>query len=135
MDLIIVDDNKTFRESLKYYIEHVLMHTVLLMASDGKEFLNYNKIHEADIILIDIEMPVMNGIDAAKKALNNNAGLKILAITSYSDKAYLMELIGVGFKGCVFKNNIYEELQDALTKLLNNQQYWPKDMIIEKKEK
>ena len=132
MNLIIVDNNKIFRESLQFYLEQVLSHVVISVAINGEDFLNNSPINKADIILMDIEMPKMNGIEATKKALNNNSDLKIMAVTNYSYKAYLEELKGAGFKACVFKNNLYEELEKALIMLFNNQQYWSDNFIIRK---
>ena len=130
MKVIIVDDNKIFRESLKYFLENMFSYEVIEMANDGTEFLSIENTHEADAILMDIEMPNINGIEAAKMALYDQPWLKFIAITNYSDRAYLMDLLSAGFKGCVFKNNIYEELNEALSKLSNNQSHFPKDIMI-----
>lgn len=131
MKFIVVDDNKIFREGLKYYLESILLHKVIGVVNDGLEFLQLKNIHEADIILMDIEMPNMNGIEAVKKALWENSNLKFIAITDYTDKAYLLDLIGAGFKSCVFKSNIYEELKEAITLVMNKELFFPKDINLE----
>ena len=130
MKFIVVDDNKTFREGIKYYLECILSYEVIGVACDGEEFLKMENIHEADIILMDIEMPKLNGIEAAKKALWDNTTIKFIAITNYIDRAYLLDLISVGFKACVFKSNIYEELEEAILKVLNKKFYFPKGIKL-----
>lgn len=129
MKIIIVDDNKTFRESLKYYVEDELLHEVIAMAVDGLEFLKIENIHEADIVLMDIEMPNLNGIETTKRALNDYPALKIVAITNYTDRAYLIDLLSAGFKGCVFKNCVYDDLKNALSNLFFNKLYFPNNIL------
>lgn len=114
MKIIIVDDNKSFRDGLKYYLQKDHHYHIIGEANDGSEFLKLKNIHHADVILMDIQMPELNGIKTAKKILWDMNYLKIIAITMYEDKAYLRELIGAGFKGCVIKNKIYEELPQAI---------------------
>jgi len=130
MKIIIVDDNKTFRESLKYYLENILLHEVIEMLGDGIELIKNENSHKVDIILMDIEMPLLNGIETAKRALYENPALKIIAITNYSDQAYLLDLISAGFKACVFKNNIYNDLEIAFSKLTLNKMYFPKNIML-----
>lgn len=132
MKVIIVDDNKTFQESLKYFLESVFLYEVVGMANDGEEFLKIENAHNADIILIDIQMPNLNGIETVKKALWQYQFQKFIAITNYTDSAYLLELIGAGFAGCVFKSNIYDELENAINTVLKNQLYFPKNIIVKK---
>lgn len=67
MKIIVVDDNKTFRDGITYYLENVLKHEVISTAENGTDFLHLNNAHEADIILMDVEMPGVNGIEAAKR--------------------------------------------------------------------
>lgn len=130
MKFIVVDDNKTFREGVKFYLENILQHEVIHMASDGLEFLKIENKRDADIIIMDIEMPNMNGIDAVKIAIWEQSDLNFIAVTNYSDKAYLDELIGAGFKSCIFKSNIYDELEKAINAVKKNQLSFPKKMNI-----
>ena len=92
MKVIIVDDSRIFREGLKFFIQENSNWQVISEASNGQEFLELNNLHLADIVLIDIEMPVMDGIEATKKVLWQHPNLKIIAITMYMDKVYLKQL-------------------------------------------
>lgn len=128
--IIIVDDNEIFRRSLEFHLKITLNYEVIGIAADGDEFLALNNIYNADIILMDIEMPVLNGFAAAQKAILSYINLNIIAITDYQDKAYLKNLIKTGFKGCVFKKNLFDEIELAIKYVLNNKLYFPEDIEL-----
>jgi DNA-binding NarL/FixJ family response regulator len=129
MNIIVVDDNEIFREGLKHYLHNVLNHNVIAMAENGVEFLKLDA-SKANVILMDIEMPKLNGVEVVKKALWKDKNLKFIAITNYTNKAYLLQLIGAGFKACVFKANIYEEITHAIASVMDNQMHFPKGIKI-----
>ena len=116
MKIIIVDDNEEFRSTLRFFIEQKLNHTVIAEFSDGEDFLKVDpkKLREADIILMDIIMNNISGIDATKMITWKNYNLKIIAVTMHIEKVFLEQIIEAGFKGCVFKSNIFNTLERAL---------------------
>jgi DNA-binding NarL/FixJ family response regulator len=124
LKIIIADDNETFRKGLVFYIEQILGHTVIGEAGNGKKLLELDNIQLADIMLIDIEMPELNGIEATQKLNWMFREVKVIAISAYSDKAYLQQLIGAGFKGYVVKKNIFNDLPDALDCVMKNDYYF-----------
>ena len=130
LNLIIVDDNKIFLEGLKFYLEEVKSYNIINTAKDGEEFLNLSNRFNADVILMDIEMPKLNGIVATRKALQNEDFLKIIAITNYHDKIYLSELVQNGFKGCVLKKNIYGQIERAIEKVIEGELFFPYSIQI-----
>lgn len=133
MKFIVVDDNKTFREGIKYYLENILYHEVIGMAEDGEQFLQIENKPEADIILMDIEMPIINGVEAAKRGLWENNTYKFIAVTSYKDKAYLTDLIFAGFKACIFKDYFYDEFEETVSKVFNDNIHFPQEIILEQR--
>lgn len=130
LKIIVVDDNETFREGICFFIEKILFHEVMSVHADGKEFIDANQYKNADIVLMDIEMPNMNGVEATKKAIWNHNSLAAIAITGYQDKAYLSEFIGAGFKGCVFKENIYDDLNNAIENVINGRFHYPQNINL-----
>ena len=130
MKIIIVDDNKTFRDCLKYFLQKNLKHHVINEANNGVEFLKLENIYNADIILMDLQMPELNGIISTERVLWEMSHLKIIAITMFKDQAYLEELVSVGFKGCIFKNQIYEQLPVALEIVQMNKLYFPEHRLM-----
>lgn len=114
MNIIIADDNKAFREALIMFLETELNHTILSEHCNGLELLHCKQLPKADIILMDIEMPKLNGITTMYELQKINANIKVIAITDYFEKAYLEELIQSGFKGCVYKDSIFRNLEKAI---------------------
>jgi two-component system NarL family response regulator len=124
LKVIIADDNETFRKGLVFYIEEILGHKVIGEACNGKQLLELDNIPVADILLIDIEMPELNGIDTTRKLNWMFREIRVIAISAYSDKAYLQQLIGAGFKGYVIKKNIFNDLPAALECVMKNEYYF-----------
>lgn len=129
--IYLVDDSDSFRKSLKLYIEDVLKYKVVGESTNGKDFLE-TILNHVDIVLMDIEMPEMNGIDATKRMLWEYPDTKFIAVSYYKDKLYLEKLIKAGFKGCVFKQDVYSSLDLAIKKVLNGKLFFPEDLKLHK---
>lgn len=124
LKFILVDDNNEFRKALGELLEIEFSAKIIAEASNGKEFLELNNSYHADIILMDLFMPEMNGIEATKPYVWKYPHSKIIAITMHAEKAYLQQLVEAGFKGCIFKNNIFNELKNAVEAVLDNKFYF-----------
>lgn len=133
LKIILVDDNQPFRDALKNILIQKYNSQIIAEASNGKEFKELTNLHHADIILIDVMMPDIDGITLTKKALWENKNLKFIAITMHYDKVYLTSLIEAGFKGCIFKNNIFLELQQAMETVMIGSMYFPNNIAIDNK--
>lgn len=134
MKLFIVEDNSSFRESLKTFLEGFLLHEVVGEAANGKEFIdNYND--DADIILMDINMPELDGVKATKLGTFQNRNAKIIAVTQHRTIVDLHRLISAGFKGFVSKTNLFMELPKALKKVANDELYFPDELEITNRDK
>jgi len=129
--IILVDDQPIFREGLKLYLENELGHSVIAEASNGIEFLKLNNIHKADIVIMDIEMPKMNGLEASKVILERYSNLKIIAITMYQDKAYLKDLIERGIKGFIHKSDAFDHVNEVMNLVYENQFCFPDNLEVE----
>lgn len=122
---IIVDDNTPFRLALKEFLVEELNIEVIAEASDGEMFLKLRNYREADVVLMDLMMPKTGGIDATKEILWRFPELRIIAITLHTSEAYLEQLIKAGFRGCVFKNNLFDEIDKAIHEVINGIYYFP----------
>jgi len=74
---------------------------------------------------MDLMMPNMDGLKATNQITWKFPFLKIIAVTMHYDKVYLKELIEKGFKGCIFKNNLYDKIYEAIVTVMNDHLYFP----------
>jgi DNA-binding NarL/FixJ family response regulator len=129
LKIILVDDNISFRQGLKTMLIHEFNCEVIGEASNAEELRGLMFYSKADIILMDIMMPGTDGIQLTKELLLEFHNLKIIAITSHVERVYLISLIMAGFRGCIFKRNIFPCLQEALTTVHSGQMYFPNEML------
>jgi DNA-binding NarL/FixJ family response regulator len=131
-NIILVDDNVQFRTNLKHYIESDLDCLVIDEASNGREFLDLPGLATADVILMDIAMDTMDGIEATKQALWRYSFLKIIAITMHTERIFLVQLLETGFKGCVFKSDMYNQLGKAIQHVKAGKFFLPNNISLYK---
>ena len=112
--IIVVDDHEFFRKGLVLVLNKMKFVEVVAEATNGQELLTTLDNYPADIVLMDINMPGMNGIEATQKALSKFPNLKIIALSSNEDEASLEVMIDAGVKGFLLKNIDKEVLSRAL---------------------
>lgn len=125
----LVDDHKLFRQGLKLLIENIDQVGKISESSNGHEFLEALANDVPDLVLIDIEMPILNGIDATKAALQLNPDLKIIALSMYGDQDYYYQMIESGVKGFVIKNSDFNEVKKAILTVLDNNNYFSEELL------
>lgn len=106
MRVVIVDDDYLVVNSLKTIVNASSIQ-VIDVGHDGKEAVDLYSIHKPDIILMDIRMENMNGIDASRKILELDSDAKILLITTFQDDEYISQAISLGCRGYILKQNIH----------------------------
>lgn len=126
--VIIVDDHEIFRCGLRMVINKLGYAKVVAEAADGTDFLELIKNEETDLVLMDINMPVMNGIEATQKALQMQPDLKIIALTMYREDRYIQKMIDAGAKGFLLKNIRKEVLDRALQAVYNGKTYYSEEL-------
>ena len=127
--IILVDDHEIFRNGLKMVLGKLKYTKVIAEASNGQEFLDLLKDHQPDIVLIDIEMPVMNGIEATERALKTHPDLKMIALTMFNEDEYIQSMIDSGVKGFLLKNINKETLDKAIQTVLNGGNYYSEELF------
>lgn len=126
--IIIVDDHEIFRNGLRMVINKLGYAKVVGEAEDGAAFLSLIEKTETDLVLMDIEMPVMNGIEATKKALELYPDLKIIALTMFREDAYIQSMMEAGVKGFLIKNISKDVLDRALQAVYNGKTYYSEEL-------
>jgi DNA-binding NarL/FixJ family response regulator len=134
MKIIIVDDNKNYREGLRFFLNQFNDYEIIAEYCNGEEVIQDDKFYFADIILMDIMMPKVDGYQAAKKIIQERPDMKLIAITMFQDQAYLADLLQTGFKAYVNKLNIYKELLIAIQKVMEGKLYFPAEILSKLKK-
>lgn len=124
----ICDDNLPFLEGLGALVESDERFDVVAKYSSGKELLKSNILSSVELLLLDVEMPEMNGIQAAKLLNFEYPRIKIIAITMYQDKVYLTQLIESGFLGFVNKTDVSDELFDTMERIISGELCFPESI-------
>jgi len=127
--VFIVDDHKIFREGLCNLINIQEIAEVIGEAENGKIFIDQLPGIKPDIILMDISMPVMNGIEATKKALEINPNLRIIALSSFGDEEYYYKMIEAGVEGFLLKNSTIKELESALAEVFTGNNFFSFELL------
>jgi DNA-binding NarL/FixJ family response regulator len=129
--IILVDDNIKFRDSIKDLLTNVCKYNVIAEASNGEEFLKIPKTLKPDVILMNLAMPEVDGFEATRQYNWDFPNSKIIAVTNHVEKAYLLKLIETGFKGCIFKYSIFNEVQPAIKAVMSGELWFPSEYKID----
>ncbi len=127
--IIIVDDHNIFRDALKFVLAQSPDMEVVAEASNGLEFLALLDNMVPDIVLMDIAMPVLNGVEATKEALRKYPDLKIIALSMYGDELYYFKMLEAGVQGFVLKESGSDELLQAINTVLNGESFFSNHIL------
>ena len=122
--IIIVDDNQTFRQSLILLITVENIAKVIGKASNGIEFIELLASKKPDLVLMDIDMPEMNGIEATQKALELMPELKIIVFSMYGNEEYYTRMIELGVRGYILKSCHINEFEKAIHQVMKGGNYF-----------
>lgn len=123
--VIIVDNNVVFREDFKSILENEFSATVIATLDNDKDLLNLNNVVSADLIFINLAVARVTGFQTIKQFIWKIPTMKVIGINSYfSEQIYLIQLIEIGFKGCIDSNNIYSELNEVFDKVTNGRLFF-----------
>ncbi|HSO87567.1 MAG TPA: response regulator transcription factor [Draconibacterium sp.] len=123
ISVYLVDDHSLFREGLKLLLSNLDYIDNIYEAENGQQFVDGLVKNHVDIAMLDIEMPVMNGIQAAQKAKEIAPGIKIIALSMYSDENYYLSMIEAGACGFLLKNSNFQEVEKAINDVYNDKSY------------
>ena len=131
ISIAIVDDHKLFRDGLKILLKRACPEiSEMYEASNGEEFLQMLKEHVPDVVLMDIAMPDMDGIEATKRAMEVYPDLKIIALSMYGEEEYYSQMIESGAKGFILKDSDIQEVQNAVREVAEGKNYFTPDILV-----
>jgi DNA-binding NarL/FixJ family response regulator len=124
MTILIADDHTMFREGLYKLLNERLKQATILQSASGKETLDLLQSSQAGLVLLDIEMPDMNGIETAAAIKKQNKETHIIALTMFNRYDYVMTLYDAGVNGYVLKDCSFSELLKAIDMVAAGNQYF-----------
>lgn len=117
--ILICDDDSLIRESLKIILPLKGDIEIVGEASNGRECIDFCVENEIDVALIDIRMPVMNGVEAVREIVKKTK-TKCLVLTTFDEEDYINEALLYGAKGYILKNNSPEQIANSIVSVYNN---------------
>ncbi|WP_330389239.1 response regulator transcription factor [Alkaliphilus peptidifermentans] len=126
--MLIVDDDALIRDSLKIILELEEDFHVVAVASNGQEALNICSDNNVDLILMDIRMPVMDGVLATKEIKNRYNNIKIIILTTFMDDEYIKEALKNGAEGYILKSQSSDSIIESLKMVMKGNVVFEKEV-------
>ncbi len=123
IQILIADDHEIVREGLRALIEDEPDMKIVGEAKSGREAVEMAEELRPDVVLMDVGMPDLNGIEAARKITRRAPGVKILALSIHSGGQFVAKMLEAGASGYLLKDNAFEELAAALRRVTQDKTY------------
>jgi len=124
MNILLVDDHDIIREGLRNLLEGITDLKVVAEGSSGREAISLAETHKPCMIIMDVSMADMNGVEATKEIKQKHPQIKILALSMHDDRRFIMEMIRSGASGYMLKNRASKEIAAAVDAIKNGRQYF-----------
>src|SRR5580698_2713670 len=128
INLLIADDHQLFVDGLRRILETETMFGEIHGANNGLQVLDHVKSHPVDCIIMDINMPFLNGLDATKQLKKENPEIKIIVVSMECDVVIVSKMLKAGADAFVNKDTGKEELMTAFSKIAENEKYVSPDI-------
>ncbi len=125
----LVDDHSLFREGLKFLLLRSNFVADVQESENGRIFLEKLEFQKPDIVIMDIQMPEVDGIMASRLALEKYPDLKIIALSMFSEEEYYTKMIDVGVKGFMLKNSQFEDVQKAIVEIYEGNNFFSPEIL------
>jgi DNA-binding NarL/FixJ family response regulator len=122
--IIIADDHQLVAEGLKAIIESGNEHKVIAVAMNGSELIKQLELVQPELLLLDVDMPVMNGIEAMQLIQKNYPELKVIVLSMHEEKSLVKKFVDMGACGFLIKNTDQDELLMAIKRIIGGGQYF-----------
>ena len=129
INIVIVEDQVIFRSGLKLLLGDIPEVQVVDEASNGVEFLEVLKNTMPDVVLMDIQMPLMDGIEATKNAVALYPDIKVLVLSMFGEEEYLVRMLETGIRGFLLKNANEDELRKAIIMVEQGKNYFSHELL------
>jgi DNA-binding NarL/FixJ family response regulator len=127
--IIIADDHQLFRNGLKMLLEASPEFEIVGEASTGEEYLRILQNCTADIVLMDINMPEMDGIEATRKGIKICPSIAVIALSMYGEEEYYYKMVDAGAKGFLLKDSDISEVKEAILTVRKGGSYFSQELL------
>ena len=124
MKILLVDDHKLIRDALQSYFENDPEFEIVDEAGNGQEALVLLKELEVDVVMMDISMPVMDGIECTQRITEEYPNIRVLALSMMNDGQFIKKMLSAGAAGYILKNTGEEEIKKALQTVYQGDNYF-----------
>jgi DNA-binding NarL/FixJ family response regulator len=130
--ILLADDHLIIRDGIKLMLKKNLNFKIVAEAANGGEVIQYlhDNPNSIDVVLMDINMPTMNGIEAAKIILEKFSDVKVLALTMHAEESYITNMLKAGALGYILKESKTEELVSAIKSVARGEKYYSNEVSV-----
>ncbi len=121
--LIVADDHTLMREALSNKLDNKHDLEVIVQADDGRQAIELCQKHVPELIIMDVSMPDLNGVEATKRIHDNNPNIKIIALSMHSEQKFVTDMLKAGASGYLNKACRFEELLEAINVVISGEIY------------
>jgi two-component system NarL family response regulator len=121
--ILLIDDHKMMRDGLRAILERLDDVEIVGEAGDGRTALALVDRFDPDVVVMDIGMPDMNGIEATRKIHAEHERVRVVALSTHSDSSFVLHMLGAGASAYVLKDSAFEELRDAVLAVHRGDRY------------
>ncbi len=119
INIVIADDQSIIREGLEFMLSKKEKFNIVATVENGLETYEICKENQVDIILMDIKMPIMNGVEATKVIKRDFPNISIIILTTFNDDEYIFEALKYGASGYLLKDATMEKIEEAIIEVYN----------------
>ena len=123
MKVLLADDHRIVREGLKSLLNSQADLEVIAEASDGRQAVEMTRELNPDVVVMDVAMPLLNGIEATRQITLDGSGRKVVALSMHSDRRFVSEALKAGASGYVLKDGAFDELISAIRSVVSDRVY------------
>ncbi len=127
VNILLVDDHDIVRDGIQMLLEDEVGLNIAAEAENGSEAIKACQNYDIDFVIMDINMPEMNGIEATEKITEEYSDIKVLALTMMDEDQHIRQMIEAGASGYILKSSDKIELVEAITTILDGQHYFSDD--------
>lgn len=129
IQVVLADDHQLFRNGLRILLDAFDEFSVVGEASNGEEVVKIVDNCGCDVVLMDIDMPLLDGIEATRKCIEVNPDIKVIALSMYGEEEYYYRMVEAGAKGFILKDSDISEVKEAIITVNGGGNYFSQELL------